>query len=99
MINARACLERGAIINTSAVVEHDTVVEAFAHVAPGAVLCGAVRIGRAALIGAGSVVLPQVRIGAKAILGAGSVAVADVPDNVTAVGTPARIHATRVEDA
>lgn len=47
-------------------------------------------VKRGASIGAHSVILPGVEIGRGAVVGAGSVVTADVPDNVTVWGNPAR---------
>ncbi|HYH23016.1 MAG TPA: acetyltransferase [Azospirillum sp.] len=79
-----------AIVNTRAGIDHDTDVGAYAHIAPGATLCGGVIVGEGALVGAGATVLPGVRIGARAVLAGGAVATADVPDGATARGVPAR---------
>lgn len=91
VINARAVVGRGAIINSGAIVEHDCVIEPFAHIAPGSVLSGGVRVGKATLIGAGAVVIPKVNIGAGCTLAAGAVAIADMPDGAMAMGVPARV--------
>ena len=90
VVHARAVVEDGAIVNTRSVVEHDSVVGSFAHVSPGAVLCGGVRVGASAQVGAGAVVIPTRVIGERATVGAGAVVVRDVADGVTAVGVPAR---------
>lgn len=90
IVNARAVIDRGVIVNSGALIEHDCVLEAFCHVAPGAVLGGRVTVGRDALVGLNATVLPGVRIGAAATLGAGAVAVSDIPEAATAVGVPAK---------
>jgi UDP-perosamine 4-acetyltransferase len=91
VINARAAIGRGCIINSGAIIEHDCIVDELAHVAPRAVLCGGVTVGRDTLIGVGAVVRPAINIGANATVGAGAAVVADVPDAVTVVGVPARV--------
>lgn len=48
-------------------------------------------IGRGAWIGSRSTILPGVTIGERAIVGAGSVVNKDIPANVLAAGTPARV--------
>jgi maltose O-acetyltransferase len=52
---------------------------------------GKVDIGDRVFIGAAAVVLPGVRIGSDVVIGAGSVVSRDIPDNVVAVGNPARV--------
>jgi len=91
IINASAEIGDGAIINTNAGVDHDCRIGSGAHVGPGSALAGNVEIGCESFLGAGSCVVPGVRIGSRAIVGAGSVVVRDIPDDVTAMGVPARI--------
>jgi maltose O-acetyltransferase len=52
---------------------------------------GKVKIGDNVFIGAGTIVLPHVTIGSNTIIGAASLVDRDIPDNVVAVGNPARI--------
>ncbi|MBT2534809.1 sugar O-acetyltransferase [Arthrobacter sp. ISL-69] len=42
-------------------------------------------------LGGGAIVLPGVTIGENSVIGAGAVVTKDVPDNVVAVGNPARV--------
>ena len=81
----------GAIINTNAGVDHDCRIGSGAHIGPGSALAGNVEIGCESFLGAGTCVVPCVRIGSRAIVGAGSVVLRDIPDNVIAMGVPARI--------
>jgi UDP-perosamine 4-acetyltransferase len=91
IINASAQIGDGAIINTNAGVDHDCRIGSGAHIGPGGALAGNVEIGCESFLGAGTCVVPGVRIGSRAIVGAGSVVVRDIPDDVTAMGVPARI--------
>jgi len=90
-INAFAKIGAGAICNTYSIIEHECLVGDFAHIGPGAVLCGNVKVGENSFIGAKSVVREGITIGKNSIIGAGSVVVKNVPDNVKVVGNPARI--------
>ncbi|HLR19443.1 MAG TPA: sugar O-acetyltransferase [Staphylococcus sp.] len=49
-----------------------------------------IRIGNNVWLGANVVVLPGVTIGDGAVIGAGSVVAKDIPNNVVAIGTPAK---------
>jgi len=80
-------------VNTAATIDHDCVIGDGVHIAPGARLCGGVRVGAGSFIGAGSVLIPGVRVGANAVIGAGSTLLDHVSDNVRAAGSPARIVA------
>jgi acetyltransferase-like isoleucine patch superfamily enzyme len=77
-------------VNTGATVDHDCTLESFCHLAPGVHLCGGVCVGEGALLAVGSSAVPNVRIGAWATIGAGAVVVEDLPNEVVAVGLPAK---------
>jgi UDP-N-acetylbacillosamine N-acetyltransferase len=92
IINPEANVGAGVIVNTGAVVEHDVEIGDYAHVAPNAAMGGASRLGASSHLGLGAVVLQCVSIGSHTIVGAGAVVVQDLPDNVVAIGIPARIY-------
>ena len=91
VVNAGAILEDGAVVNTAATVDHDCRLERFCQVWPGAHLAGNVRVGEFSYVGTGASVIQNIRIGKNVMIGAGAVVVRDVPDDVTAVGVPARV--------
>lgn len=88
VINPLSTIGTGAICNTSCSVDHECVVGEFAHIGPGAILCGNVRVGRRSFVGAGAVVRQGITIGDNAVIGAGCVVVKDVPDNMIMIGNP-----------
>lgn len=90
IVHPGARIGADAIVNTGARVDHDCVIGAHSHVAPGAVLCGGVRVGSEAHIGAGAVVIPGIAIGDGAVIGAGAVVTTDVPRGAMVLGIPAR---------
>ncbi|MDQ6960748.1 MAG: acetyltransferase [Mariprofundaceae bacterium] len=94
-VNADTHIGLGIIVNTGATVDHDCVIGDGVHICPGAHLGGGVSVGRASWIGIGASVIQQIRIGANVTVGAGAVVVADVSDDVTAAGVPARILSGR----
>lgn len=91
IIQGQAKIGNHVIINTGAQVDHDCIVEDYVHLAPGVILCGNVQIGEGTFMGAGSIVIPGKKVGAWSIVGAGSVVIDNIPDNVVAVGNPARV--------
>ena len=91
LINADTLIGKHCIINSNAVIDHECIIGDFVHVSPNATLCGNVQVGELSHVGAGAVVIPGKKIGANSVIGAGSVVITDIPDNVVAVGNPARI--------
>jgi sugar O-acyltransferase (sialic acid O-acetyltransferase NeuD family) len=89
-IGAEARIAALALVNTGAIVEHDCVLEEAAHLGPGAVLCGFVRVGPRALVAAGAVVRPGVAIGADATVAPGAAVAEDVPAGMRVGGVPAK---------
>jgi len=88
-INAFAEIGHGCIINTSAVIEHDTKIGEYSHICPNTALAGAVKIGKCCWIGIGSQIIQLISVGDYTLVGAGSVVVKSLPANVTAFGSPA----------
>ena len=89
-INPLASIATGAICNTGSIIEHECVVGEFAHIGPGAVLCGNVKIGAGTFVGANAVIRQGIIVGNNVIIGAGAVVIKDVPDDCTVVGVPAK---------
>lgn len=78
IIQAGAHIGENCIINTRAVIEHNCTIGPHNHIAPGAVLCGAVVTGKRTFIGAGSTVIQNIKIGDDVIIGAGTIITNDV---------------------
>lgn len=55
-----------------------------------------VEIGDHCFIGFGTVILPNVTIGRNTVIGARSLVTSDIPDNVIAAGSPARVIRSRL---
>lgn len=90
-INSGTVIGEGVIVNTGATIDHDCRIGDFAHISPGVHLAGNVTVGALTQIGIGACAIPGVRIGERTLIGAGAVVIDDIPDNVTAVGVPARV--------
>jgi UDP-perosamine 4-acetyltransferase len=92
MVITGARIGANSIINTRASVDHDCVIGAHCHLAPGTTLSGTVTVGDDCLLGTGASVIQGIRIGERCIIGAGAAVVRDIPAGVTATGVPARIR-------
>jgi UDP-perosamine 4-acetyltransferase len=90
VINPNVRIGSCVVINTSAIVEHDCIIDDFVHIAPGVHLAGAVKIGKTSMVGIGSTIIESKQIGENSIIGAGAVVIKNIPDNVTAIGVPAK---------
>lgn len=85
----------GIWIGSGALIGHNTVIATLNH---GCLpqerhdlIPKPVHIGKNVWIGSNSTILPGVTIGDNAIIGAGSVVTKDIPENMIAVGCPARV--------
>lgn len=90
-INPMAKVGMGSIINTAASIDHDCVIGNYAHISVGVRLAGNVVVGSHSFVGINSCAIQGVTIGKNCVLGAGATLINDLSDNITAVGTPAKV--------
>ena len=85
----------GIYIGDNCLLGHNTVIATLNHgMLPedrGDLLPSPVHIGNNVWIGSGSIILPGVTVGDNAVIGAGSVVTKDIPADMIAVGSPARV--------
>ncbi len=91
IINVGSSIGKNCIINTGAIIEHDCKIGNHCHISPGVHISGAVNIGELTFIGIGATIIQGIKIGKNVTIGAGSVIIKDIPDNVIALGNPAKI--------
>lgn len=72
VVQARASIGAHVILNTNCDVDHDSVVHDFAHISPGAIICGGCEIGEGAWVGAGATVIQGMKVAPWTIVSAGS---------------------------
>lgn len=89
-VNVGAVVGQAAILNTGCNVDHDCRLGQGCHVSPGASLAGAVVLGDLCWVGIGASIRQCIQIGSAVVIGAGAAVVANVMDDVTVVGVPAR---------
>ena len=90
VVNSSSRIGKGCIINTSASLDHDNVIEDYVHISPGVNIAGTVKVGKGSWIGIGSVVSNNVNICSGCKVGAGAVVVKDITEPGTYVGVPVR---------
>ena len=90
-IQATAQISRNVAVNTATIVGHDVFVGDNSVLSSMVNLGGGVVVEPLAYIGMGALVKERLRIGRASIVGMGSVVYTDVPDEMIAIGNPARI--------
>ena len=78
-------------LNLDCTLGHDDAIEDYCNIAPGSHISGNVTLKEGVDFGTGAVILQGLTVGKWSIIGAGAVVVNNIPDNVTAVGVPARV--------
>jgi len=78
-------------VNLNCTIGHDVIINDYVNLSPHCTISGNVHIKKGADLGSAVTVLPGVTIGENSIIGAGAVVNKDIPDNVVAVGLPAKV--------
>ncbi len=79
------------IVNLDCTIGHDAVLKDYVTLYPSVNVSGLTHIGYATELGTGMQIIQGKSVGDYSIVGAGAVVVKDIPDNCTAVGSPARV--------
>ena len=86
------------IINIGTTINHDCIIGDYVTIGPGVSIAGKVKIGDMSWIGIGTKIINDIKIGKNSFIGAGAVVVKDIPDNVLALGIPAKPVRTLSEE-
>ncbi len=91
IITTNISIGRHVILNLACTVGHETEIGDYSSFMPTCNISGEVKIGESNFWGTGAKIINQKIVGDNVTIGAGAVVTQDIPDNVTAVGLPARI--------
>jgi sugar O-acyltransferase (sialic acid O-acetyltransferase NeuD family) len=86
----RARVGNHVIVNTHVSVGHDSLLDDYAQVCPGARISGGCTVGKHAFLGSNASLTPGVVVGDGAVVGANSHAVRNIAPGITVIGCPAR---------
>ncbi len=89
-ISSDSTISPNVAVNTMSIVGHDVVVGEDSVISSMVNIGGKCRIGKRSYIGMGTLIKEGVTIGDDVIVGMGSVVYSDIPDNMIALGNPAR---------
>lgn len=90
-IGPQVVIGKHCLINTASCIEHNSSLGDHVVLSPGVMVGGEVEIGSHSMIGIGAVVSNRVKIGKESVIGGNSFVLKDIPENVVAYGTPAKI--------
>lgn len=90
-ISSDAKLSKNSCINTMSIIGHDVVIGGNTVISSMVNMGGACTVGDNSYIGMGALVKEGIKIGSNSIIGMGSIVYNDVPDDVIALGNPARV--------
>ena len=94
-VNPCCSVGRFCILNTHSSLDHDSMLEDFSSLAPGAVTGGNCRIGQYSAVGIGAVLIHGIQVGEHTVIGAGSLVVKAVESFVVTSGAPAKVVRSR----
>ncbi len=95
MIAVDTSVGNNVILEQYVVVAHDSVIEDHAQISAFVMISGHCKIGEGTYIGIGVPIRDEIEIGRNTIIGMGSVVQRNIPDNVIAMGNPARVMKNR----
>lgn len=89
-IGPMATVGKSCIINTGAIVEHESCVGEYSHVSINASVAGRSKLGAYSMLGAGAIIIDRLSVADGVMIGAGAVVISSIESSGTYVGTPAR---------
>ena len=90
VVAAEARLSNHIVLGSGAVVENGASLSDYCQIGAKAVIGAGAIIKQGATIGQGALIMPRITIGKGASVGPGSLVIANVPDETTVFGSPAK---------
>ena len=90
IITVNISIGKHVIINLDCTIGHDAILNDYVTLYPSVNVSGATNIGRSVELGTGMQIIQGKTIGKGSIVGAGAIVINDIPENCTAVGSPAK---------
>ena len=90
LVSSDAVVEDNVSLEEYSVIGHDTIIHTHAQISAFVVIAGHCEVGEGTYIGLSVPVKEKTKIGARTVVGMGSVVLRDLPENVIAIGNPAR---------
>jgi sugar O-acyltransferase (sialic acid O-acetyltransferase NeuD family) len=98
IIGPNSSVGKFCIINTHSSIDHDCAIDDYSSIAPSATTGGNVRIGLRSAISIGAKIKHGVKIGDDCVIGGNSYLNNNLPNNIVAYGTPAKVIRERSRD-
>jgi sugar O-acyltransferase (sialic acid O-acetyltransferase NeuD family) len=86
IIQSGVSIAKGCVINSGSIIEHDCMLSSFVHVAPGAVLCGNVKLLDNVYVGANAVITQNIKVSENSIVGAGTTLTKNLGASIKYIG-------------
>lgn len=96
IINPNSRVGSFCFFATGAQLEHDCTIGEFASISAGSITGGKVNIGKYSAIALGVIIMDRLNIGENTVVGSGSLVTKNLPDNVLAYGSPAKVIRDRL---
>ena len=81
IVNSGAVIGKNVIVNSMALVEHDTSIGNHCHISTGVKINGGVKIGNECFIGSGAIIYPEINIGSGSVIAAGKIVKKNIGKN------------------
>lgn len=90
-ISCNTIVEDNVFLGPGVMIGHDCMIHRNSQISSGVAFGGNCVVGEGVYIGMNVPVKEKIKIGANSVIGMGSVVSRDIPDNVIALGNPARV--------